>query len=241
MLDRVRFSRVFDFPGVAEAVAEFTAILEEKDQIHQQENNAEENNISQGIADTEDEMESNLSSEEARISDDHTHSPKNNNEPPKRSQASMIVIDNIANVVGPMMTKSQVQGHAMLASFLRSLHRLTEHRHICTLLVNTAVGLRSQNARYHRRADDQVSVFALTPGKPALGKHFAYLVDTSIFLSTLPRSKEDADIAYGDLHDGRSFDRVGVVEVLKDRNGTREGRWSVFTVEDGAELQSIFL
>ncbi|KAL8739104.1 MAG: hypothetical protein Q9181_000215 [Wetmoreana brouardii] len=109
MLERVRFSRVFDFPGVVEAVAEFTASLEEKDQIHQQENNAEDNKESKTIADTEDEADSNLTSEGAGITNNHTHSPNDTNAPPKRFPASMVVIDNIANVVGSMMTKSQVQ------------------------------------------------------------------------------------------------------------------------------------
>lgn len=129
----------------------------------------------------------------------------------------------------------------MLASFMRSLHCLTRRQHVCTLIVNSAVGLRSQENWNHRRPDGQVSVFASTPGKPALGKQFAYLVDTSIFLSKLPRSKEDADRAYGDIHGASLFDEVGVIEVLKDRYGGREGRWSAFAIAAGTEVQSVHL
>lgn len=122
---------------------------------------------------------------------------------------------------------------------MRSLHHLTKRRHICTLLLNAAVGLHSQSTQYHRRPDDQVSVFASVAGKPALGKHFSYLVDTSIFLTTLPRSKDDADVVYGDARQGREFEQVRVIEVLKDRYGGREGRWSPFTVEAGGNIRSV--
>lgn len=119
---------------------------------------------------------------------------------------------------------------------MRSLHHLTKRRHTCTLILNTAVGLRSQNAQYLRKADEQVSIFASTPSKPALGKHFAYLIDTSIFLSTLPRLKDDADAAYGDSREDRNFEKAGIIEVLKDRYGTREGRWGAFKVDAGIGL-----
>lgn len=127
----------------------------------------------------------------------------------------------------------------MLASCMRSLQHLTKGRNVCTVLVNAAAGLRQQNTQYHCRADDQASVFSSTLGKPALGKHFSYLIDTSIFLSTLPRSKEDADIAYNVAPVASGFTKVGVVEILKDRHSSREGRWSSFVTAAGIELQSI--
>lgn len=129
----------------------------------------------------------------------------------------------------------------MLASCMRSLLHLTKRRRICTLVVNAAVGLRAQSTLYHRKPEDHVSIFGSTLGKPALGKHFSFLIDTSIFLSTLPRSKDDADIAYSDDHEVQNHKRVGVIEVLKDRNGSREGRWSVFMIMAGVELQEVKL
>ncbi len=124
---------------------------------------------------------------------------------------------------------------------MRSLRHLTRRRHICTLLLNSAVGLRLENTQYHGRPDDQVSVFASVPGKPALGKHFSYLVDTSIFLAVLPRSKEDANAAYGDARHGRKFKEVCVLEVLKDRYGGGEGRWNAFTVEADGNIRIVRL
>ena len=104
--------------------------------------------------------------------------------------------------------------------------------------MNAAVGLRRQSTEYHRRPDDQASVFSSTLGKPALGKHFSNLIDTSIFLSTLPLSKEDADIAYTVNQATSSFIKVGVVEILADRHGSREGRWSFFSIVAGIELRN---
>lgn len=124
---------------------------------------------------------------------------------------------------------------------MRSLRHLTKRRHICTLLLNAAVGLRSENTQYHGRPDDQVSVFASIRGKPALGKHFSYLVDTSVFLAVLPRSKGDANVAYGDAHQGRKFEEVCVLEVLKDRYGGRKERWNAFTVEVDGNIRSVRL
>lgn len=124
---------------------------------------------------------------------------------------------------------------------MRSLHHLTKQRHVCTLIVNAAVGLRPQGTQYHCKANDHVSMFASITGRPALGKHFTYLVDASIYLSTLPRSKEDADVAYGEVHGAKRFNEVRVIEVLKDRYGSREGRWSVFNITAGTDLQIVRL
>ena len=121
---------------------------------------------------------------------------------------------------------------------MRTLHHLAVHRHTCVVITNGAVGLHQDNAGYRRRLDDQASIFSSTRGKPALGRHFTFLIDTSIFLSSLPRSADDADIAYGDQRSNAVFGKVGIIEVLKDRQGTREGAWSAFQISDGIHLRS---
>lgn len=122
---------------------------------------------------------------------------------------------------------------------MRSLHHLTLRHHICTLLVNAAVGLNpSEHPHHPHRPENNASTFASTLGKPALGKSFTYLIDTSIFLSTMPKSRGDAEIAYGGRNDNMQWNRVCVLEVLKDRLGTREGRWAAFEVATEVELKS---
>ena len=113
---------------------------------------------------------------------------------------------------------------------MRSLRHLTYRRHICSILTNTAVGLNpSSNPKYERRAQDNVSIFAATVGRPALGKLFTHLVDTSILLSVIPKLRLDAEMAYGEA-DAAGWKKVGVLEVLKDRFNTQEGQWATFEI-----------
>ncbi|KAL9599361.1 MAG: hypothetical protein Q9219_003894 [cf. Caloplaca sp. 3 TL-2023] len=241
MLECVQIYRVFDFPGVVEAITEFSTRLEEKDRCDRAEMSMEGNNRKQNVTDSEDGAEDEALSKTDGNCQNITDVASDQVTAAAGSPGSMIVVDNIANVVGSMITRSQVQGHAMLASLMRTLHLLTRSRHLCTLIVNGAVGLHPQNPQYHRRADDHVSVFSSTPGKPALGKHFTYLVDTSIYLSTLPRTNEDADIIYGDPRGTRRAKVVSVIEVIKDRYGSREGGWSPFAIIAGTEVRSVQL
>ncbi|KAL8673928.1 MAG: hypothetical protein Q9168_001675 [Polycauliona sp. 1 TL-2023] len=230
MLQRVRLSRVFDFPGVVEAIGEFSARLDDEE-VHQRDRATRDRDVSEkarSVANSEDKAES--SSRSLNKNDEAIERKTSaNSEVSEHLPASLVVIDHIANLAGPMMTKSKVQGQAMLATFMRSLQYLTRRSNLCTVIVNAAVGLRRQSAQYPCGPDDQVSVFSSVLGKPALGKHFSYLIDTSILLSTLPQSKKDAN----------GFTTVGVIEVLKDRNGSREGRWSSFVTAAGTELHSL--
>lgn len=233
MLERVQVCRVFDFPGIAEAVTEFGAKLEIEHANAQSEIIVKKCESGRHIVDSEDDAECESSPE--------TDGEKHVERDATSGQANMIVIDNMANVVGSMLAKSQVQGHAILTTFMRSLHHLTKQRHICTLIANGAVGLRQKGTQYQANASEHISIFSSTTGRPALGKHFTYFIDTSIYLSMLPRSKKDADIAYGDVRETRRFDEVRVIEVLKDRYGNREGRWTPFNILAGTELQSVRL
>ena len=123
---------------------------------------------------------------------------------------------------------------------MRSLHHLTSRRHICTLLTNSVVGLSaSRDPVYLRRPDHGVSIFASAVGKPALGKSFTYLIDMSVLLSTLPKTVDDADAAYGDQSDDRQAQYCGIFEVLQDKHGTRAERWAAFKVIDGIHVRPV--
>ena len=216
MLDRVKVMRVFDFAGMVEAVGE---LGEMRERVPRVPNKATEKTRNE-IDDSEEELEQDEVPPAEQVSRD-------------AGQVGVIVVDSIANVVGSLMAKSQTQGQALLASFMRSLHFLTSRHHICTVLTNAVVGITpSSNQEYKRRLEDSVSVFSSTPGKPALGKTFTYLIDTSIFLSTIPKTANDAAIAYGNGGGASSFRKVFELEVLKDRCGSREGRWAAFEISD---------
>ena len=130
-------------------------------------------------------------------------------------------------------------GQAFLSTFHRSLHHLTARRNVCTLLINASVGLASATSHYQRKSEDDVSIFATTVGKPALGKSYAYLIDLSIFVSSVPKTREDAEAAYAGNEQMKSrCQYVGIFEVLKDRTGDREGNWAAFETIDGIRITS---
>ena len=211
MLDRVKVMRVFDFAGVVEAISEVNELMEEVGKR------------SDEIGDSQEELDG---EDEGLKGSDSRSNP-----------IGMVILDTITNLVSAMMAKSQVQGQALLASFMRSLHHLTSRHHICTILTNSAVGKNSSNnPEYQRGPREDVSIFSSTMGKPALGKTFTYLIDTSVFLSTVPKTSDDATIAFGDGGQATSYQKALILEVLKDRCGTREGRWAAFELADDIRI-----
>ena len=111
---------------------------------------------------------------------------------------------------------------------------------MCTLLTNSIVGLStSKNPGYSRQPEDGASIFSSTVGKPALGKSFTYLIDMSVLLSTLPKTLEDADAAYGDQSENRQAQYCGIFEVLQNKHGTRAERWAAFKVTDGISVRPV--
>ncbi|KAI4185074.1 MAG: hypothetical protein L6R41_004343 [Letrouitia leprolyta] len=107
ILERVQLCRVFDFPGVAEAVTEFGAKLESEHTSDGAEMIVKRHESVGHIEDGGDEAEGETSPE----TDQETHvqmdAASGQAMRPGRLRAHMIVIDNMANVVGSMMAKSQ--------------------------------------------------------------------------------------------------------------------------------------
>lgn len=228
-LDRVKVMRVFDFAGVVEAVSEVNELMEGVAPKAQEPPAVPFKRMVDEVGDSEeefDEEDEELQGEPRRKGVDlgilHVGDPGS-------GRIGMVILDTITNVVSAMMSKSQVQGQALLASFMRTLHHLTSRHHVCTILTNAAVSSTStKNADYQHGPREDASIFASTMGKPALGKTFPFLIDTSLFLSTVPKTSDDARIAFGD--EGKSYQKSLILEVLKDRCGTREGRWAAFEI-----------
>ena len=225
MLDHVKVMRVFDLAGVAEAIGEVRQLIEDaKFSAEQAEGQSRRRSE---IGDSEDEDEDDVVDE---IEVPHLEGKANRN-------VGIIIIDTMTNVVSAMVTRNQIQGQALLASLMRSLSHLTARNSLCTILTNTAVGINSsKNPDYQRRPEEHVSVFASTLGKPALGKTFTYLIDTSVFLSSVPKTSADAMAVYGEQLGPESWQRALIIEVMKDRCGGREGRWAAFEIASSVKL-----
>lgn len=230
MLDRVKLMRVFDFAGVVEAIGEVNerrerSVLEEKAGKAAAEKRVE-------VIDSEEDSDEKDSDAPARPKRSRVGEQYDHEElVPESGTVGMLVMDTIVNVIGSSMPKSQIQGQALLASFMRSLHHLARRHHMCVILVNATVGFNpSNNPQNYPRLVENASVFSSTTGKPALGKTLTYLIDTSIFLSAVPKTIEDASRAFGENAGVLPFKKALVFEVLKDRCGNREGRWSAFEI-----------
>ena len=233
MLDRVKVMRVFDFAGVVEAISEVNELIEAMTQKTDRLPVAASEQRMDEIGDSEEEPDQD---EEPQREPQHETDHLQGNEP-HSGPIGMIIIDTITNVVSAMMVKSQVQGQALLASFMRSLHHLASRYHVCTILTNAAVGRNpSRNPGYQHGPREDVSVFPSTMGKPALGKTFTFLIDTSVFLSTVPKTSDDAFIAFGGGERAPSYQKALIFEILKDRCGTREGRWAAFEIAAEVKL-----
>ena len=226
VLDRVKVMRVFDFAGVVEAVGEIREMREKSSLAAETSANA----------DTKTRTEVHDSEEEPDAEDEPP--TKSVVQPCKQANGSrgMIVIDTIANVVSSMMSKGQVRGQALLSTFMRSFRHLTTSYNICTILVNAVVGLNPAKHSDHQwRPEEHVSAFASTSGKPALGKSFTYMIDASILVSAIPKTSQDAAIAFG-TNPELPYAKALVLEVIKDRCGVREGRWVTFEIAAGVRL-----
>ena len=246
LLDRVKLMRVFDFAGLVEAVGEVGEQREERD-MNVRSDDAMRDTRKQTrheVGDSEEEEDEEEESGDEMPNVGHMGVGEveemaglEARDVDKGGGVGMIIVDNITNVASGVVSRSPVHGQALLASFMRSLQYLTSRRQLCTILINSAVGVNpSANPEYNRRQDDNVSIFSSSLGKPALGKMFPYLIDTSIFLSILPQRRDDAVVAYGNVAEGRTWRRLVVLEVLKDRHSAREGRWTAFEIDGGVKL-----
>ena len=117
---------------------------------------------------------------------------------------------------------------------MRSLQQMTSRLQICTIITNDVVAVAvCSNSDLPSRLGDRVSVFASTMGKPALGKSFSLLTDTSVFLSN------DLDWNIEDYRRSKPKRKNALIEVLHDRKGSREGKWSAIKSMAGEELGDI--
>lgn len=242
MLDRVKVMRVFDLAGVVEAVSEVGEMIEKAvQQISEPPAAAaaaaeeHQRRTKDEIGDSED--EDSLESEDLAAEQESGIVQKD-----KIGQVGVLIIDSITPIISAVMSRSQTQGHTLMTNFMQSLHLLTNRHHLCTLLINAAVGTTLSTNPHPRQAPiDPVSIFVSTLGRPALGRTFTFLIDTSIFLSLVPKTTNDADIEFGEGRNLVETSRKAVVfEILKDRRGAREGRWTAFEIPDGIKLVPCF-
>jgi hypothetical protein len=243
VLERVRIMKAFDFVGMTECVAEVGESLEtRRSAVPSQDTGLEpvpkKAPAPRGtVGDSEDEDE---------MLDDTEPTSPGKPSPPKIDHGEegtsdghprhLLVIDNITSVASPIIKNSHVQGQALLATFMRSLAHITRTHDVCTVLHNATVNYPTKSS-----TDPTPSIFTSCTLRPALGKSFAYLLDTHLLLHRVPLTAADAKSVYA-AHSAipkSSQKLVSVLEVLQDRHSDRVGHWSAFRAEADGSLTAV--
>ncbi|KAK5173735.1 uncharacterized protein LTR77_002416 [Saxophila tyrrhenica] len=219
VLDRLKIMKVFDFEGLTDAISELRQSLEEPRRaptVGIRPHSGPKGTI--GDSEDEDEMldiesPSNQPAKQARP-----------NPVPAPQAHGLVLIDNLPQVIGPLLKSNYAHGQALLMSFTRSLSHLSSTHGLCTAIVNGT-------ASSAKTKEESPSAFSSCAVRPLLGKAFTHLLDTHLLVHrTLKRSREARNDPSGE---------VSVVEILQDRNGNGVGRWAAFTIDPTGNLKGL--
>ncbi|KAI9644369.1 hypothetical protein NHQ30_007726 [Ciborinia camelliae] len=269
MLELIAISRVFDIEGLWE-------VLGEIGRAGGQPNNDEgDQEISNNIPPRKDKSIEKQAAPLHKIPDEIGDSeeeedidiltpPPVETAPPNKSREEtspeILIIDNMHYLISHLFTHSEkVSAHNLLTILSRTLHTLTHTQNILTILHNSTISTKINYTNPSSRPPPPPaiqSIFTSTAQKPSLGRIFDEFLDLHIMISKIPKSREDAEVLYGQ-DDGFQIDQVNyclVFEVLRDecpvlgedrdlgrRFGDREQRWGLFEIgNEGTELVDAF-
>ncbi|KAF3038365.1 hypothetical protein E8E12_008479 [Didymella heteroderae] len=158
-----------------------------------------------------------------------------------------ILIDNLAQVLAPLLKQDTVSANKLATTFLTTLSNLTRDHTLHTILLNPCTTPRApppsrrpaDNAPpgpqqgYTPQPPPPPSIFSSNLAVPALLGLMSRYVDTQVLVSMLPRRKLDARAYYADSGSRdrgkrRGVEMVSVVEVVADRWGGKVGAWGAF-------------
>ncbi|KAL1940160.1 hypothetical protein VTO73DRAFT_9111 [Trametes versicolor] len=123
-----------------------------------------------------------------------------------------IVIDSITPLLGPMLSATSSQGHAIMTTFMRQLRAFADSFLLTILVTNSSTKILPSNPE---------TVFE-TARKPALGPSFTFMADATLWLSQRPPEEPQAD----------DDSTMHVAEVLRSRI-SRSKTWAQFKIKDG--------
>ncbi|KAI0787380.1 P-loop containing nucleoside triphosphate hydrolase protein [Fomes fomentarius] len=134
---------------------------------------------------------------------------------PTQAVTRCIVIDTITFLLGPMLSATSSQGHAIMTTFMRQLRAFADSYSLTIIVINNSTRMGPRNTG----SANPEAVFE-TDRKPALGPSFTFMTDTTLWLSRRPP---------GEQEEGAT---VHVAEVFRSRN-TRSKRWAQFKIRNG--------
>lgn len=169
------------------------------------------------------------------------------------AKLKFILIDNLAQVINPLLKKDYIAANALASTFLHTLNHQTRTHKLYTILANPAISPRTQSPQRQapsnanqpaapppehqkQKPPPPPSIFASSTVLPSLSDVLARHVDVGVLVSQMPRKKMDAKVFYRDGNDTgrgakkvRGVEMVCVLEVVSDRSEGRVGAWGTFT------------
>ncbi|KAF2503320.1 hypothetical protein BU16DRAFT_612841 [Lophium mytilinum] len=256
-LERVKIMRVFDFVGMKEALEELKEEISQPVQTLGSKTTPSKipappkTNHSRRVevADSEDEEDE---EEEEMLfvgtnkpdttqtirSDERRHLSPHVSSDESGGCTWMLIVDNITEVLSPLMKVKYVQAHAMLASLMRDLSQLARSHDLTSLVINSGITRRPPPTPADgSRSDDPdtsatsmnyftSSAFEACTTYPALGKTFPFLVDMHFMISRLPKEKRGAEMAHA-------------IEILSDGWEGRAGRLAFFQCNNDGGMEAV--
>ena len=214
--------RVFDLPGIAEAVSEISTISSLRPSARSPTAVAPRTPQSERREISDSEADSSPSSVSA--------SPSPPPSAPESNKIGFVLVHPLHPVAPHAISRSSAQGHALLSSLMRSLALLSDRHRVCCVVTNVLVPARP--------GEDNWSVFASAMYKPALGRAGERLADAVFNVRWHPRDRVDARVKYRE--GGTDWSGCWVLECARDRYGEREGRWKAWeSMGNGTELKAI--
>ncbi|KAF5568859.1 hypothetical protein FPHYL_2573 [Fusarium phyllophilum] len=269
-LERVMLSCVFDMDGLWEALADLDCeLVEEKDGAVQDQGVT---NIRQDDTTYQfNEIQDSQDDDDEAFSPIHQASQPLAEEPRNKTQQhpDVIVITHFSSLLtGLFFRREKSAAHAalqLLNSHLRDLSRNLSSKPLILLLNSTSavssgpalVTATAASPAKHSQVDPTLrSIFNPPPltgysarrTKPNFGLIFTQLLDLHLLCTKVPKTRQDAEGAVGQLP-GDEIELVWIVEVLLDELGVWEGhtgprsgreqRWAAVKVEKGRIGQAI--
>lgn len=160
----------------------------------------------------------------------------------------ILIIDNMHYLISHLFTHSEkTSAHNLLCLLSRTLRTLTHAQNILTVLHNSTISTKINFTKPGTRQPPPPaiqSIFTSAVEKPSLGRIFDEFLDLHVMISKVPKSREDAEVLYGqDENLQNEVSHCLVFEVLRDecpvlskdralgrRFGDREQRWGLFEI-----------
>lgn len=169
------------------------------------------------------------------------------------SKFKLILIDNLAYVLNPLLKKDTLSANTLATTFLTTLSHLTRTHALHTILLNPCTtqptASPTHQAPSHTAPHKQTaptpqqfhthqhppptSIFSSNAAVPALLGLLGRYADAHVLVTRMPRRKMDARVFYADTGGRergkrRGVEMVGVLEIVADRWGDSVGAWGVF-------------